>query len=477
MEKESAGLPQRIAAALKGMWRHSENLSFKGVRWQRCHYYLAYAFELLLFSAVQLYMPVRTQLAGVSAFTIMQASHVLASLVVMLLWSRRFQPLVIGSIGVLVAGFLPYLFLPQGMPKLIFAVIAFAGLGGAVTCARCGYAFAANNTERLVGLLLMFAVTAALRFYNRPAQSAGVFFTHVIPALLLAGLVVCLLLFKENDLEAKESTTVSDSRGLYWALAYFIAYYSVNGFAVGLNHADYIHARFVCTLGSTLGIAAFFVVILLGKSVWHIWNLFLAVSILMATVGVFRPQSEAPLHLLTGLSEIGWPAAIYLLACAQNRFASYRLMKKCTVWFVLLSPATLAPAKLVGLLFPQLFNKTAFGFVLALVIGFFMLSPASNKYLFSAKWLLDLYKKEMAQWDAKMNANSRLDGYQLTPREKEVLKHLLAGHTLRQISAYLGIAQGTVNTHANRIYKKIGVNSKAELFVLFGASTDAETLD
>jgi DNA-binding CsgD family transcriptional regulator len=471
MEKEQAGLPRRISAAFAGMRRRGENLNFKGVRWRRCHYYLAYAFELLLYSAVQLYMPVNTQLFGLDSFTLMQAGHMLASLTVMLLWSKRFKPLIYVSIGMLAAGFVPYLFLPQGVPKLIFAVVALSGLGGAVTCTRCGYAFACNNTERLVGLLLMFTVTSAFRFYDPPRL--GIPFTHVVPALLTAGLVGCLLRFKEKDLEVKDTATAADGKGLYWALAYFIAYYVVNGFAINLNHADYLHARFVCTLGSALAIGVFFIVVIfLGKSVWHIWNLFFAVSILMATVGVFRPQSGAPLHLLTGLSELGWPAALYLLACAQSRFASYKLLKKCTVWFVVLSPVTLLPSRLIASLFPQWIPVAAFAFVLALALGFWMLSPLSYKYLFSAKWLADLHKADMAPWDDK--ANRRLDGYNLTPREKEVLTHLLAGHTLRQISAYLDIAQGTVNTHASRIYKKIGVNSKAELFVLFGAGTADE---
>jgi DNA-binding CsgD family transcriptional regulator len=472
MEPEQTALPRRILAVFAGMRHKSELLNFKALRRGRWPYFLAYAFELLLFSAVQLYMPVRLKLFGVPAFTLMQGSHLLASLLVMLLWSARFKSLVCVSIGVLLAGFLPYLFLPQGLPKLIFAVIALAGLGGAVTCARCGFAFACNNTERLAGLLLMFAVTTALRFYDPPKLS--VVLTHALPLLLVIGLVVSLLRFRETDLAVKEPATSADGKGLYWALAYFTAYYAVNGFAVRLGHADYSHARFMCTLGAALALLLFFAMVcLLGKSVWHIWNLFFAVSILMATIAVFCPQSGAPLHLLTGLSELGWPASLYLLACAQSRFASYKLLKKCTVWFVVLSPVALLPSRVIGLLAPQRVQFAAFAFVLTLALGFWVLSPLSYKYLFSAKWLAELHKTDMAPWDAQMGAN-RLKGYNLTPREKEVLEHLLAGHTLRQTAAHLAIAQGTVNTHAARVYKKVGVNSKTELFVKFGAGASDE---
>jgi DNA-binding CsgD family transcriptional regulator len=80
----------------------------------------------------------------------------------------------------------------------------------------------------------------------------------------------------------------------------------------------------------------------------------------------------------------------------------------------------------------------------------------------------------MALWNDKINDTDRFDKYNLSPREKEVLAHLLAGHTLRMISGYLNIAQGTVNIHADRIYKKIGVNSKTELFLRFGVTEEPE---
>jgi DNA-binding CsgD family transcriptional regulator len=39
----------------------------------------------------------------------------------------------------------------------------------------------------------------------------------------------------------------------------------------------------------------------------------------------------------------------------------------------------------------------------------------------------------------------------------------------------LGISQGTVNTYAASLYKKIGVNSKTELFLKFGVTETPES--
>jgi DNA-binding NarL/FixJ family response regulator len=51
----------------------------------------------------------------------------------------------------------------------------------------------------------------------------------------------------------------------------------------------------------------------------------------------------------------------------------------------------------------------------------------------------------------------------LTPRELDVLRHVVAGRTNRETAAALGISHRTVETHRENILKKLGVRSVAEL--------------
>ena len=44
-----------------------------------------------------------------------------------------------------------------------------------------------------------------------------------------------------------------------------------------------------------------------------------------------------------------------------------------------------------------------------------------------------------------------------------MLRLLLEGKTLAQVGRELCIAQGTVKSHANRIYRKLGVTGRGEL--------------
>lgn len=51
----------------------------------------------------------------------------------------------------------------------------------------------------------------------------------------------------------------------------------------------------------------------------------------------------------------------------------------------------------------------------------------------------------------------------LTPREREVLTHVIAGRMNKQIAAALGTAEKTIKVHRGRVMVKLGVRSVADL--------------
>jgi DNA-binding CsgD family transcriptional regulator len=54
----------------------------------------------------------------------------------------------------------------------------------------------------------------------------------------------------------------------------------------------------------------------------------------------------------------------------------------------------------------------------------------------------------------------------LSPREAEVIRLVLQGHSTPSAAAFLGITEGTVKVHRHNAYAKLGVSSQAELFTL-----------
>lgn len=57
--------------------------------------------------------------------------------------------------------------------------------------------------------------------------------------------------------------------------------------------------------------------------------------------------------------------------------------------------------------------------------------------------------------------NSRISA--LTPREREVLMHVVAGRLNKQIAADLGIVEKTIKLHRGRMMRKMGVRTIADL--------------
>jgi DNA-binding NarL/FixJ family response regulator len=55
----------------------------------------------------------------------------------------------------------------------------------------------------------------------------------------------------------------------------------------------------------------------------------------------------------------------------------------------------------------------------------------------------------------------------LTPRQRQVVSFLLAGHTLKEVAQKLDLSEHTVGDYVKQIYKHFGVSSRAELVVPF----------
>lgn len=56
---------------------------------------------------------------------------------------------------------------------------------------------------------------------------------------------------------------------------------------------------------------------------------------------------------------------------------------------------------------------------------------------------------------------------ELTPRQREILVHLLGGDSRKEVAAKLGLSHYTVHDHVKGIYKVLGVNTGAELLARF----------
>ena len=71
-----------------------------------------------------------------------------------------------------------------------------------------------------------------------------------------------------------------------------------------------------------------------------------------------------------------------------------------------------------------------------------------------------------------INAQNNLD---LTPREQEIFTMLLTGRAPKEIAFTLKISPYTVNFHQKNLYRKLGIQSRAELFAKYSSARNEHT--
>ena len=207
------------------------------------------------------------------------------------------------------------------------------------------------------------------------------------------------------------------------------------------------------------------------RSIWTLCNVFFLAALL--SYALWYAGFPEAAHALAELRGIGLLTSFYLIGCVTNKFCSFRAHKRLTLLCVATVGVLYLGIDLLQLTLPG--TPVAAATALVLFAAFLLLSPAFSQYLFLADWSQELRAACMtaaaAPGSGKAALESQvltLDGTGLSPREKQVTLLLLQGLTLRQIAPELGLTASTVATYSKSIYKKLGINSRAELFIRFG---------
>ena len=69
---------------------------------------------------------------------------------------------------------------------------------------------------------------------------------------------------------------------------------------------------------------------------------------------------------------------------------------------------------------------------------------------------------QVAASQAFVRNDARVAALGITPRELEILEHIAAGKSTREIAAALFVSENTVKTHASRLFAKLDVNRRTQ---------------
>ena len=84
-----------------------------------------------------------------------------------------------------------------------------------------------------------------------------------------------------------------------------------------------------------------------------------------------------------------------------------------------------------------------------------------NEVLEGGAPMTPVIARKVLQLFSKQNAPLVKKDFELTTREQEILQYLVKGYSYKMIAEACFISYPTVNTHVNKIYRKLQVESAA----------------
>lgn len=339
--------------------------------------------------------------------------------------------------------------------------------------ASCGYGFfmVLNNTEKFYSMILGIFLPKLIMLLHPLVASRlnGISFSAFILFCCLLSMLVCsVCFFRERGLLPNVGRKPFPRQG--WSLMAMVF--------VILAFNDVIAPLLLCEMKSSLGspleywysggIAAGLCLVLLLQKRWKL-NICTMLNLSLANLTV---------GLVIGIVAERYPAAAF--ACAVCFGLAYG-MGLVNIYYL----AGFMAKKFqnitfyrVGIILSAVYYFYGFGSVemfehalpilsilsVCILVVFFMLSPLFVRLLYSGEWIDDSYRQDVT-FESRLRA--RLKELKLSPKETEVCELLLRGYTLRQTAAMLEIAYPTANTYCTALYRKLNINSRTELTLLF----------
>ena len=463
-----------LSGSVRELLGARETLSLFGVRRRYLPYFLSFPLAMIFINVENFFLDPDSGVRGFPVTTYAFLAFT-AGAIAFFVCCREENAARVSKVAAALAaaGFVPWLFLPAGFPAFLCMLALMAGIGGCVSCGSFSFVFVLNNAERFFGSALMLLTIRLIKLLPLLPQISPSF-RKAVALILAASLVVSMLRCRQEDFAGKSAKDAAQfDRGVWLSAFLLIAYFAIRITGFYAPAFQYAPPTFLLGALELLPLLACIAVqAIFRRSVWTLCNVFFLSALL--SYGMWYAGLPEAAHLFAELKELGFLVAFYLIGCVTNRFCDFRMHKR----LVLLCMT------IIGVLFTavELLQASVPGAPVAIVTAavffaaFLLLSPAFSRYLFLADWSKELRavcmrpaQSERSGPDELGKQVSRLDGTALSPREKQVALLLLQGMTLRQIAPELGLTPATVATYSKSVYKKLGINSRAELFLRFGA--------
>ena len=470
----------RTLNSLKNLWGAGNNLSFSQIRLSRLAYVLPLSIILTLCDQRNTYMTPTEEFLGSDKSTIAFGAYAVGTFFVLFFILKHKISGIRMLSAIAAISFAAWVILPESDIRSAVMLIFQFAIGGSAIYATFAHVFVLNNSERMFSVLL-----ATFNYgFSVFAQQNGInnFFLAVIyPGALVLTLLVCAFKLREEAYpDTSPEKSIVPPKGIYVVLLCPLAFFLLDVFGeaiVNRGPGD----------SSLRGVGAMLAVLIavvvhfgFRRGIWYLLSFFL----IFATIGLILlafPVSASLRNvgnLLFGIGDGFGNILVFYIVGLLKKYRNEKFFWRitfATVFSMLFAIVTLdATIRLAE----NYINIVAVALAVSCLFLFQFLSPKMQRSVFGSDWIDDFIRPDMtyilmekigiiAEGEAA-DATDPFGGLKLSPREKEVAMLLLSGLSLRQISAEIGIAESTAYGYSGSLYRKLGINSRSELFARFG---------
>jgi DNA-binding CsgD family transcriptional regulator len=347
-------------------------------------------------------------------------------------------------------------------------------------CAACAFflfCFELNNVERLYGMVI-------IQFYYGFYHTIWRMFPAVrtagrtwVSAVFIAFFLVMVFLCSRQD-EMPDISKDGKGSGAQFVIGLDVVYYII---MCMINYIGYLAENGIASvpygLGEYIAVALVFIIMLFyNRSAMYIWLMFFAFSLLgLGIISYGSTLARTSGSIIYGVGDgFGYIIIYYLCAGAIKRSRSLKMFRLyCFVFFI--------EYFFISGVFAKAFDAyegpnhyLALAVVIVLSSICFLLIPLMQKKLFEADWTDGFYLADMPEYAQPLAETKAIEGKEhlnLTSREHEIFTMLLAGGSPKEIAYTLKISYPTVNFHTANLYRKLKIQSRAELFAKYKNET------
>ncbi len=455
-------------------------ISFRNIRRQNLPYiavWILYYAWVIVFTTWWTASPLTDGVYGTETRTMVHSVNLIASAVLVCLFKREWFAWA-SKIGAVCLAASLAVFLTAKNPSLRFgaAFVLAVSMGCVNVAILSPFVFVLNNTEKFYSVVFSNVLISALvlaELLDLASVTSGAVFSSV----MLCVSVAPIIFFRKRDMAAaypENFAFVPKINKFVYFTVFLNCVYAVlckgvgKMFLLSAARQTLFDMEPLFYAGAVGGCALYYAgYVFLKNSNQFTWNVTFSAFVTSMLLYVFCAQNNfamAVFAVLLGVSStMGMINIYYILGVIGKKYFSIKYVRVSIILIGIcggLSGLTLgswASASPAG-------AGIAAAVISAITMVILLsLSPWLTRAYFSDKWAED---SKMPDVNTEKYF-SKFDEYGLSKREREICMLLLKGYTMRQSGSVLDISYATVNTYCTSLYRKLDINSRTELLVLF----------